>query len=319
MGEISLPPPVSDYQRIKVEPITPGIGAEVSGASLADLDTATFEEICRAFLRHKVLVFRGQRNLSPGEHVSFGRRFGDLELSEHAVVKVESALPELFVLDSGPDSSPVTDFWHIDTAYRSCPAKISILRPRLLPVCGGDTLWASMEAAYDDLSATEKDRLSELRTENSFESAMRYQMEHTKYSRPGGKLNWDVAKKWPQVAHPIIRTHPETGRKSIYLNIYSATRVIGVDDAESRRLLDELGHVATRPEYQCRLRWQDDMVVMWDNRCTQHYAVSDYAPNRRIMERVTVKGERPTLCWRLPRGRLWQKGVTYPPLQPSVA
>jgi taurine dioxygenase len=273
----------SDYRRIRVEPLTVHIGSEVLDVDLADIDAPTFAEIRAAFLSHKVLFFRRQSRLDRSAQVALGRRFGELMRPNVMADKTEH--PEIYVLKSGADSRPTTDCWHVDSTYMSEPAMMSILRALQVPQLGGDTLWADMEAAYEALPADLRQRIDGLRSVNSISKLKLF----AGYDERVGA----VESSWPAVEHPIVRTHPDTGRRSVFINQMTATGVSGLESDAAERLLAQLYALAANPEYQCRWRWQADDVAMWDNRCTQHYAVCDYLPASRLMERVTVRGTRP--------------------------
>jgi taurine dioxygenase len=273
------------YRRIEVTALTPTIGAEVTGVSLADVDDDVFAEIHVAFLRHKVLFFPDQRDFLPVHHEQLARRFGELDDVPKALA-AHSDAPGVGIIETNEKVRPYVDYWHTDLAYKRRPALVSILRARLIPPVGGDTLWADMEAAYDDLSEEMKQRLAGLRSYNSYAKLVDW-----------GPVPQSVIeerlKEWPPVEHPVVRTHPETGRKSVFLAINTATHIVGLDSDESDALLDQLYRLSDRPEYQVRLRWSVDTVAMWDNRNTRHYATADYWPQRRVMEQAISIGEEP--------------------------
>jgi taurine dioxygenase len=268
---------------MRIAPLTVNIGAEVLDVDLGALDAAGFDAIRAAFLQHKVLFFRDQGHLDRASHVALGRRFGELMTPNVMADKTEH--PEIYVLKSGAGSRPTTDCWHVDSTYMAEPAAMSILRAIEVPAVGGDTLWADMEAVYAALPETMKDRLAGLRSVNSIAKLSQF---------PGyDERVASVEAQWPPVEHPVVRTHPDTGRRSVFVNQMTATGIAGLERAEGERLLSELYLLAAQPEVQCRWRWRAGDVAMWDNRCTQHYAVCDYLPASRLMERVTVKGTRP--------------------------
>jgi taurine dioxygenase len=268
---------------VNILPLTVHIGAEVQGADLAAVDDAAFTQIHAAFLQYKVLFFRGQRSFDRGAQVALGRRFG--ELMKPNVMADRTDYPEIYVLKSGPDARPTTDCWHVDSTYMPEPAMMSILRAVQVPEVGGDTLWADMEAAYAALPPGQRERLRGLASVNSIAKLSQF---------PGyGERVSAVQAQWPAVEHPIVRTHPDTGRPSVFINQMTAVAVAGLPEPEGNQLLDELYRLSANPEFQCRWRWRAGDVAMWDNRCTQHYAVCDYLPQPRLMERVTVKGTRP--------------------------
>jgi taurine dioxygenase len=278
-------PSTGTYERIGVTRVTPTIGAEISGVGLADVDATTFGEIHDAFLRYKVLFFRDQSDFLPEHHEHLARMFGELDPPPKALKTCPGA-PLVAIIETTKENKPYVDYWHTDLAYKRCPAMVSILRARLVPDVGGDTLWVDMEAAYEALPQTMKERLAGLRTHNSYAKLVDF-----------GPVPQSVIdqrlKEWPPVDHPIVRTHPQTGRKSIYSSINTATHVPGLPAAESDALLDFLYRLSDKPEHQCRLKWTPDTVAIWDNRNTRHYATADYYPQHRIMERAIVAGDEP--------------------------
>lgn len=272
---------------IEIRPIGSILGAEIGGVDLGRIDAAQFDAIRAALAEHEVLVFRDQ-DISPGEQVAFGRRFGTLTVSPFSPNSDEIA--ELIVLDNHPGSpAPLTDIWHSDETFRETPPMATVLRARIVPEFGGDTMFASMTAAYDGLSERLKVYLSGLTAVHGF-------------GRFGEMLRQDPARRHllhrvenenPMPHHPVVRVHPESGRKAIFVNPHFTTRIDGVPEDESRAVLDLLFRQALVPEYQLRVSWAPDTVVIWDNRSVQHYAPNDYLPQRRRMERITIKGDRP--------------------------
>jgi taurine dioxygenase len=275
----------ASYRRIGVTQVTPTIGAEITGVSLSNLDDEAFAEIHDAFLRYKVLFFRNQTDFMPEHHEHVASRFGELDPPPKALQTRPSA-PHVAVIETSAENRPYVDYWHTDLAYKRRPALVSILRARLVPAVGGDTLWADMEAAYDGLSPELKDRLATLRTHNSYAKLVNFG------PVPQSMVEQRL-REWPPVDHPIVRTHAQTGRKSIYMSVNTATHVVGLDQDESDKLLEYLYRLSSKPEYQCRIKWTPDTVAMWDNRNTRHYATADYYPQHRTMERAIVTGEEP--------------------------
>lgn len=273
---------IKDYTRFALRPLTGAIGAEVRGVDLRDLDDATFAELRDAWLTYKVLVFRDQQ-LSQPEHVAYGRRWGELEV--HPFATNAPGFDEILVLESTPEKFSAAESWHSDVTFRACPSLGSILRAVVLPPVGGDTVWANMELAYEQLPDDVKDQIEGRSAVHSMVkafgrgmSAERLEAEHAKF---------------PDQHHPIVRTHPETGRKALYVNRVFTRCVADMDPVESKTLLDRLYRQASVPQFQCRVRWEPGTVTQWDNRNTQHYAVPDYAGHLRRMERVTLAGDRP--------------------------
>jgi len=268
---------------IDVRPLTPSIGAEITGLDLADeLDDAAFAELDKAFMDHKVLFFREQE-ITSAQHVAACRRFGDLEV--HPFVPSKEGYPEVMVLRHNEKFKGTENFWHSDVTWRQEPSLGSMLRAVEVPDVGGDTLFADMEAAYEGLGPAMRDMVDELVAVHDFVQVFGH-----------GKSPEELAElreKYPPAEHPVIRTHPVTGRKSIYVNVAFTSRIKGLRPDESRQILLHLYRQAATPEYQCRFKWEPNSIALWDNRCVQHYAVSDYWPQQRIMERVTIVGDRP--------------------------
>jgi len=266
---------------LKLRPIAPALGAEVEGVDLtAPLSDQTIAEIREAVVQHKVIFFRDQ-DISLAQHVAFGRRFGELEM--HPSTAEDQEFPEILHLKSGGEGALRADIWHSDVTYRPCPSFGSILRARTIPEVGGDTLWANMAMAYEGLSPGMKDWLCTLTAEHDILAS----------GRTDGVDIERVRKLFPIVEHPVIRTHPETGERVVYVNRTFTSRIKGLSQKESDWLLDHLSALPGIPEYQCRFRWEPNSIAMWDNRSTQHYASTDYLPAFRHMERVTVVGDRP--------------------------
>ncbi len=270
----------------QVERLGRHLGAEIHGLNLKNgMDPETFRAFEAALIEHKVLVVRDQ-NLTTAEHIAISRLFGELEV--HPFGK-QGEFPEILLLDNDKDNPVLsTDVWHSDTTFRLNPTKYTILRCQIMPKVGGDTLWASMEAAYDGLSETFKRMIEGLRAVHDFQNfrvLFRDEKDLPKLRR--------MEELYPNPSHPVVRTHPVTGRKSIYVNPQFTLRIEGLEPEESRAILQVLTAQAQVPEYQFRLRWTPGAIVFWDNRSTQHYAANDYYPERRRMERTAVVGDRP--------------------------
>ena len=278
---------------MEVRPLSSAVGAEVSGVDLVDCDGPTFIEIHRAFLNHHVLFFRAQE-LSLERHKAFGRRVGSLNVH-----------PQYVPLDGHPEILPIVKeadaehniggVWHSDITFLERPALGSILYAIDVPATGGDTLFANQELAFEELSTGLRQLLLGLRAVHSDHTLSdRVEAENRNMTR-STKLS-EEAMRQPVVEnlHPVIRTHPETGRKSLFVNRAFTVRFENMTVAESKPLLEFLYEQATKPEFTCRFHWENCSVAMWDNRCVQHYALNDYHGQRRYMHRVTVNGDRPT-------------------------
>jgi taurine dioxygenase len=281
---------------IQVEPLTCSIGALISNVNLgaASRDEALFAEIKALLLKHKVLFLRDQ-DITRAEHVAFARRFGDLE--DHPVAGSDPDHPGLVRIYKDLASPPehYENAWHCDATWREAPPMGCVLRCIEGPEVGGDTIWANMAAAYEGLPQPIKDQIAPLRASHSIEStfgaALPIERRHA------------MKAQYPDAEHPVVRTHPETGEKVLFVNGFATHFVnfhtpanvrYGQDFAPGgSNLLNYLISRAGIPEYQVRWRWKPNSVAIWDNRCTQHYAVQDYWPAVRKMERAGIIGDRP--------------------------
>jgi taurine dioxygenase len=288
--DAAIKTPTANRQRaipFAVERLGATFGAKVSGLELREpMDGETFKAFEAALVEHKVLVLREQK-LSTEQHVRMSRMFGELEVHP---MRPQGEVPEILVLDNHKDNPVLsTDVWHSDTTFRANPTKYTILRCQIMPKVGGDTLWADMEAAYDGLSATFRKMIDGLRAVHDFQN---FRVLFKKTQDDQARLR-KMEETFPNPSHPVVRTHPVTGRKCIFVNPQFTLRIEGLDPDESRAILDVLFAQARVPEYQFRVRWRPDTIVFWDNRSTQHYAANDYYPERRRMERTAVVGDAP--------------------------
>ena len=284
-----------EYSRIEVKRISGALGAEIHGVDLAQpLDNHTFSEVHQALLDNLVIFFRDQK-ITPEQHKAFGRRFGELDVHPYA-----KGLPE------HPEILPVTKeaedrggnfggTWHSDVTFYEKPALGSILYALDTPPFGGDTLFANQYLAYETLSDGLKRTLDGLTAlHNASRSYGAGGRTAQRYAQ--GSKSMDVAIRDDSertVEHPVVRTHPETGRKGLFVNHVFTQQFKGWTREESEPLLKFLEEHAVRPEFTCRFRWQKGSIAFWDNRCTQHFALNDYHGHRREMHRVTVCGDRP--------------------------
>ncbi len=273
---------------LEIKPLKPNIGAEVRGADLrVPPDAAAMHTLNHALAEHGVLVFHDQ-DMTVEQQMAFGRRFGDL--SVHPFSSPLAHHPEVIVLDYTADNPPsLTDIWHSDETFRAEPPMATMLHAKIVPELGGDTLFANMAAAYEGLSAQMKaciDGLEAIHDFKPFRTLFSNSDAHRK------KLH-ELEDTYPNVTHPVVRLHPVSGAKTLFVNPQFTIHISGMKADESRALLDLLFRQASVPEYQLRLEWQRHDLVIWDNRLVQHYAVHDYHPQRRRMERVTIVGDRP--------------------------
>lgn len=268
---------------LTVEPLTASIGAEIDGVDLTEpLSDDVVAALRSALLDWKVIFFRDQHGLDRASHVALGRRFGDLEV--HPLTKPEQDEPEIFVLPAG-GGHRAPDVWHSDVTWRPEPSMGSILRITESPPIGGDTLWADMGAAYDLLDDSTRERIEGAVALHDFTRVFGMTASPERQA--------EMRARHPTVEHPVVRTHPETGRRTLYVNAAFTCGIKGLDDAEAGPLLDRLERTAHVPDVQCRFRWRPGSVAFWDNRATQHCVSNDFQPHRRVMERVTIVGDRP--------------------------
>ena len=281
---------------IRVEPLTCAIGAELVGVNLADAsrDASLFAEIKALLLKHKVLFLRDQ-DMSRAEHVAFARRFGELE--DHPVNGSDPDHPGLVRIYKSPEApnDRYENSWHTDATWRENPPMGCVLRCVECPPVGGDTMWANMTLAYENLPANVKTQIADLRARHSIECTFGAAMPIEK--------RLALKAMYPDAEHPVVRTHPETNEKVLFVNGFTTHFTnfhtpdnvrVGQDFTQGTSgLLQYLISQAMIPEYQVRWRWKPNTVAIWDNRCTQHYAVMDYPPCHRKMERAGIMGDAP--------------------------
>ncbi len=263
----------------EVRPLTMAVGAEVVGVDLADVSDATAAWIRAAWLEHGVLVFRGQ-HVTREEHIAFGRLFGDLDVQAYGSVEGH---PELLQITSSPDRPVAAVRWHTDVTWKTTPPVASILRGTVIPSAGGDTLFANAALAYERLTDEWRQRIEGLTAVHDRLHAFAHRWTPVEIA--------EQRDQYPLVRHPVVREHPETGRRLIYTNRTFATRIEGVSPEESEAILDHLERAIMEPGVQCRVRWEVDTIVMWDNRFVQHCVANDFWPAARTVERVTVIGD----------------------------
>jgi alpha-ketoglutarate-dependent sulfate ester dioxygenase len=267
-----------------VRRLSPTVGAEISGVDLRDeLDQSVIDELARALAEYKVLFFRDQP-ITSAQHIAFARRFGDLEI--HPFIPPNPEMPELVRFEKSAEVAGYENSWHHDVTWREFPSKAAVLHAIHVPEVGGDTLFSDMSAAYDGLDDMTKEFIDGLDAEHDFMRAFGGQV------KPEQKD--EMRARFPLVVHPVVVTHPVTGRKCLYVNRNFTKRIIGLDTEQSDALLRRLCQQATFPEHQVRMVWRPDSIAMWDNVAVQHYASSDYWPEIRIMERASITGSRPS-------------------------
>ncbi|MFO7563383.1 MAG: TauD/TfdA family dioxygenase [Enhygromyxa sp.] len=268
-------------------PIAGALGAEVHDIDLrAPLDEPTLAALREGFITHQVLFFHDQP-IGPAEHLALARHFGE-PVAHPAYPSVEG-FPVINVLEVTPAAPPKIDTWHTDMTFFERPPLGSILRARVIPEFGGDTLFASASAAYEGLSDRMQRYLDGLEAVHSFAHGFRHSL-----AEPGGaeRLAPAVAAN-PPVRHPVVRTHPVSGRKGLFVNRLFTTAIVGLGERESDAVLGFLYEHLEVPEFCCRFRWRPGSIAFWDNRATLHRPVNDYWPAHRKLERITIAGDRP--------------------------
>lgn len=278
------------YETIEVHPLSTHVGAEIRGVDLgADLSERTVAEIKHAFHESGMVVFHDQ-NLTPEQHIAFARHIGDINVNRF-FASLEG-YPEIAeVLKEPHHEKNIGGGWHTDHTYDQTPALGSALLAREVPSTGGDTLFTHMAAAFDSLSEGLKDMLRTMKARHSSRhvfGASRYATEEQQKEWEGRMKNADAALQ--DAVHPVVITHPESGREVLYVNGGFTLGFEGWTDEESKPLLDYLYSVAVRPEFTCRLAWRKGSLALWDNRSTWHYALNDYPGERRYMHRITIEG-----------------------------
>ena len=269
--------------------LTPTIGAVIEGADLSKrLDDEEIAQIRAALLAHKVIFFENQ-HITAVQQRDFAARFG--ELHTHPLYPGVPEAPEMFILDNHSGNPTDNDAWHTDVTFIETPPLGAVLYAKLLPSQGGDTCFASMQAAYEGLSKPLQRFLSELDAVHDF--ARGFPVRGQVAKEAGAAKHARAVEDHPPVIHPVVRTHPETGADGLFVNYGFTDRIKGLRREESDALLKMLFVHIQKPEFQVRWKWTPNSIAFWDNRITQHYAVNDYLPERRIMNRATILGDRP--------------------------
>jgi alpha-ketoglutarate-dependent taurine dioxygenase len=274
---------------MKLDPLGPAFGAEVFGVDLDRATDQTIVDVRAALVEHKVLFFRDQQLDDDGQ-VRLGRRLGELTASHPVVGGVDEAHPEIYALDSADNG--FADVWHTDVTFMKRPPLGSILRAVTLPPSGGDTNWADSQLAYESLSAPVRALADQLTAVHDGNREFGYYLAQRRGGR-GSVWEGEVVTRLEPVEHPVVRVHPETGRRGLFVNPGFTSHIVGVSEAESRGILDLLYAHLTKPEHIVRHRWRVGDVAMWDNRSTAHYANRDYGTARRVMHRITLRGDVP--------------------------
>ncbi|WP_338521594.1 taurine dioxygenase [Pseudomonas batumici] len=274
---------------LTLTPLSAALGAQIDGVALnRPLSVEHRDTIQQALLKYQVLFFRNQP-LDPAQQTRFAAHFGDLHI--HPIYPNVPEQPEVLILDTAVTDVRDNAVWHTDVTFLPTPALGAVLSAKQLPAFGGDTLWASGIAAFEALSAPLRQLLDGLTATHNFIKS--FPVERFG-NTPEELARWEETRRNnPPLSHPVVRTHPVSGRKALFVNEGFTTRINELEEAESEAILKLLFAHATRPEFTIRWRWQENDVAFWDNRVTQHYAVDDYRPSRRVMHRATILGDAP--------------------------
>ncbi len=269
---------------IEIEPLTPNIGAKIHGISLSSCSDSDFEQLYQAFLSYQV-VFIDNQVLSPEQHLTLAKRFGELE-PVHPFFPNVASHPQVSVIETTRGNAPFESYWHTDLTWRQCPSKSSLLHAQHVPPFGGDTIWCSMSAVFESLDQSLKDKLLSYSAVHSLVAFEEIDPELV-------ELEWHknvvkTSQENPPVTHPAVMLHPETKKEILYINEQFTRFFNEVDRSESDSLLTQLFAIARQPEFQVRFKWKKNAMAIWDNRVTQHYAVIDYGDEPRKLHRVTV-------------------------------
>ncbi|WP_181782482.1 TauD/TfdA dioxygenase family protein [Pseudonocardia pini] len=275
---------------LNLEPLGPRFGAIVHDVDLATASDTQVAAIRAQLTERKVLFFRGQHALDPSGQVRLGNRLGELTASHPVVPGIDEDHTEIYALDSADDG--YADVWHTDVTFMKRPPLGSILRAVTLPPTGGDTNWADLELAYEALSPPLRALADQLDARHDGSKDFGYYLAQRRQGQ-GSVWEGETVTSLDQVVHPVVRVHPETGRRSLFVNPGFTVAIEGVSEVESRHLLDVFFAAITKPEHIVRHRWAEGDVAMWDNRATAHYANRDYGDARRVMHRVTLRGDAP--------------------------
>lgn len=280
---------IASIDQIQAHRAAGALGGFVSGVSLADVASsdAHYRRVRDLLVQHEVLFFRDQEK-TPAVFAAFAKAFGDV-LGHPAYATVNEA-PDVQILESTAENPSKIEVWHSDMTFMQCPPSFTLLQGQIIPEVGGDTLWASATTAYEALSPEMRTFLTPLKAVNDFRQGFRESL-----AESGGaeRLAPAIAEN-PPVEHPLVRTHPESGRKAIYANELFTTKIVGLPSKESDALLAFLYQHVVAVEHTVRLSWEPGTVAIWDNRSTQHKPINDFLPRHRLMHRVTLTGDQPS-------------------------
>lgn len=272
-----------------LEQITPTIGAEISNIDLSqDLSEEKLDQIYQDLIDYKVIFFRNQE-ISPKNHIALAKSFGEIE-PPHPVYPHVKDFPEIVLLENDANNPPDTDEWHTDVTFKSDPAFASILYSKIIPPSGGDTLWCSLSAIYEALPDDTKKYLETLRAVHDMGS-FRNNFIESDNEKSAQNVN-EGFQKFGNAIHPIVKVHPISKNKLLYINPGFTSQIVGMNMTDSNNLLTYLFNFMNKPEFQIRFKWSANTIAIWDNRCTMHYAIGDYMPHHRQMNRITVLNDK---------------------------
>ncbi len=274
---------------MEIKPLSGSLGAEIIGVQIASLTDRQYNRVESALIDYEVLFFRDQV-LAPKDHAMFAERFGPPQY--HEAYPHVDGYRQLTILENDEANPSKIEMWHADMTFKEVPPRGSILHGVTIPESGGDTMFASMSVAFEALSSSMQTFLCSLTAVHSFEYGFKESL-----NEPGGRERLkEMVEQNPPVVHPVVRTHPQSGRSGLYVNRLFTERIVELTAAESRELLNYLFDHITTPEFTCRFQWRAGSVAFWDNRITQHKPVNDYWPQRRRMQRITIDDDvRPSL------------------------
>ena len=276
-------------KNFKLKKLTPYLGAEIIGRNIFEnLSSKNINYIYKCLIENKVIFFRNQK-ISPKQHVDFAKSFGDIE-PPHPVYPHVRGFSEIVLLENDKKNPPDTDVWHTDVTFKPNPPFASILYSKVIPSSGGDTLWSCSSSIYDALPNDIKKYLKTLKAVHDM-GDFRNTFVNNEPIGPAEKLNEGFIKFGSSI-HQIIKTHPITKKKFLYINPGFTNHIVDLSSTDSNNLLNYLFTFMNKPEFQIRFKWSEDTIAMWDNRCTMHYAIGDYMPYRRKMHRITVLNDK---------------------------
>jgi taurine dioxygenase len=272
-----------------LEQLTPTIGAEISNIDLSqDLSEEKLDQIYQDLIDYKVIFFRNQE-ISPKNHIALAKSFGEIE-PPHPVYPHVKDFPEIVLLENDANNPPDTDEWHTDVTFKSDPAFASILYSKIIPPSGGDTLWCSLSAIYEALPSDTKKYLETLRAVHDMGS-FRNNFIDDDNEKSAQNVN-EGFQKFGNAIHPMVKVHPISKNKLLYINPGFTSQIVGMNMTDSNNLLTYLFNFMNKPEFQIRFKWSANTIAIWDNRCTMHYAIGDYMPHHRQMNRITVLNDK---------------------------